>query len=84
MSSRKLTRSLIVGAAAIAVAGGSYGIVSATSSSSPAAASSSSSASSRGFAHAPGPAAADPMPGPARPQAEQPGRSAACLRPASR
>jgi hypothetical protein len=47
MSSRKLTRSIIVGAAAIAVAGGSYGIVSATSSSSPAAASS-------GFAHAPG------------------------------
>jgi hypothetical protein len=42
MSSRKLTRSIIVGAAAIAVAGGSYGIVSANSSSSPAAASSSS------------------------------------------
>jgi Domain of unknown function (DUF5666) len=39
MSSRKLTRSIIVGAAAIAVAGGSYGIVSATSSSSPATAS---------------------------------------------
>jgi len=43
MSSRKLTRSIIVGAAAIAVAGGSYGIVSATSSSSPAAASTSTS-----------------------------------------
>jgi hypothetical protein len=42
MSSRKLARSIIVGAAAIAVAGGSYGIVSATSSSSsPAAASTS-------------------------------------------
>jgi hypothetical protein len=41
MSSRKLTRSIIVGAAAIAVAGGSYGMVSATSSSSPAAASTS-------------------------------------------
>ncbi len=54
MSSRKLSRSIIVGAAAIAVAGGSYGIVSATSSSSPAAASSSSSTSSSGFAHAPG------------------------------
>jgi membrane-bound inhibitor of C-type lysozyme len=40
MFSRQLTRSIIVGAAAIAVAGGSYGIVSATSSSSPAAASS--------------------------------------------
>jgi hypothetical protein len=39
MSSRKLTRSIAVGAVAIAVAGGSYGIVSATSSS-PAAASS--------------------------------------------
>jgi hypothetical protein len=52
MSSRKLTRSLIVGAVAIAVAGGSYGIVSATSSSSPAAASSASPAS--GYAHAPG------------------------------
>jgi hypothetical protein len=50
MSSRKLTRSIIVGAAAIAVAGGSYGIVSATSSSSPAAASSSPAASSSGFA----------------------------------
>jgi hypothetical protein len=54
MSSRKLTRSIIVGAAAIAIAGGSYGIVSATSSSSPAAASSSSSTSRSGFAHAPG------------------------------
>jgi hypothetical protein len=40
MFSRKLTRSIVVGAAAIAVAGGSYGIVSATSGSSPAAASS--------------------------------------------
>jgi hypothetical protein len=39
MPSRKLTRSIAAGAAAIAVAGGSYGIVSATSSS-PAAASS--------------------------------------------
>jgi hypothetical protein len=46
MSSRKLTRSIIVGAAAIAVAGGSYGIVSATSSSSPAAASATPSSSS--------------------------------------
>jgi hypothetical protein len=54
MSSRKLTRSIIVGAATIAVAGGSYGIVSAASSSSPAAASSSSSTSSSGFAHASG------------------------------
>jgi hypothetical protein len=54
MSSRKLTRSIIVGAAAIAVAGGSYGILSATSGSSPAAASSGSSTSSSGFAHAPG------------------------------
>ena len=53
MASRKLTRSIIVGAAAIAVAGGSYGIVSATSSSNPAAASSSQAASSSGFAHAP-------------------------------
>jgi hypothetical protein len=40
MSSRKLTRSFVAAAAAIAVAAGSYGIVSATSSSSPAAASS--------------------------------------------
>jgi hypothetical protein len=31
MSSRKLTRSIIAGAAAVAVAGGAYGIVSATS-----------------------------------------------------
>ena len=47
MFSRKLTRSIAVGAMAIAVAGGSYGIVSATSSS-PAAASSSSPAASSG------------------------------------
>jgi hypothetical protein len=53
MSSRKLTRFIIAGVAAIAVAGGSYGIVSATSSSSPAAASSSSSTPSSRFAHAP-------------------------------
>ena len=45
MFSRKLTRSIVVGAVAIAVAGGSYGIVSATSSS-PAAASTSPAASS--------------------------------------
>src|SRR5580700_9107020 len=37
MFSRRLTRSIVAGAAAIAVAGGSYGIVSATSSSSSAA-----------------------------------------------
>ena len=46
MFSRRLTKSIAAGAAAIAVAGGSYGIVSATSSSSPAAASSGSSAAS--------------------------------------
>ena len=40
MSSRKLTRSIVLGVAALAVAGGSYGIVSTTSSSSPAAANS--------------------------------------------
>jgi len=34
--SRKLTRSIVAGAAAIALAGGTYGIVSATSSTSPA------------------------------------------------
>ena len=58
MSSRKLTFSrkltIAVGAAAIAVAGGSYGIVSATSSSSPAAASSSPPAASSGSAGGPG------------------------------
>jgi hypothetical protein len=47
MLSRKLTRSIVASAAAIAIAGGSYGIVSATSSSSPA-------ASSSGFAGGPG------------------------------
>jgi hypothetical protein len=47
MLSRKLTRLIVASAAAIAVAGGSYEIVSATSSSSPAAASS-------GFAGGPG------------------------------
>src|SRR3982074_3170363 len=50
MSSRKLTRSIIVGAAAIAVAGGSYGIVSATSSSSPATAISGPAAAGNGSA----------------------------------
>ena len=58
MSSRKLTFSrkltIAVGAAAIAVAGGSYGIVSATSSSSQAAASSSQPAASSGSAGGPG------------------------------
>jgi hypothetical protein len=54
MSSGELARSITIGVAALAVAGGSYGIVSATSSSSPAAASSSSSTSSSGFAHGPG------------------------------
>ena len=48
MVSRKLTRSVVVGATALAVAGGSYGIVSAASSSTPAAASS-------GSAGGPGP-----------------------------
>jgi hypothetical protein len=48
MFPRKLTRSIVVGAAAIAVAGGSYGIVSATSSSGSAASSSGSAASSSG------------------------------------
>jgi len=46
MFSRKLTKSIAVGAAAIAVAGGSYGIVSATSSSGSTASSSSSAPSS--------------------------------------
>jgi hypothetical protein len=54
MSSRKLTRSLVAGAAAIAVAGGSYGIVSATSGSSSAAASTGPAASGRGLAGGPG------------------------------
>ena len=46
MFSRKLTRSIVVGAAAIAVAGGSYGIVSATSSSTSTAAASTTPAAS--------------------------------------
>jgi Domain of unknown function (DUF5666) len=46
MVSRKLTRSIVVGAAAIAVAGGSYGIVSATSSSAATAAASTTPAAS--------------------------------------
>jgi hypothetical protein len=62
MFSRKLTRSIVAGAAALAVAGGTYGIVSATSSSSspaaasssPAAASSSPAAASSGSAGSPG------------------------------
>ena len=54
MFSRKLTRSIVAGAAALAVAGGTYGIVSATSSSSPAAASSSPAAAGSGPAGSPG------------------------------
>ena len=54
MSSRKFTRSIIVGGAAIAVAGGSYGIVTATSGSSPAAAGSGSAAAGGGGFHAGG------------------------------
>ena len=54
MLPRKLTMSIVAGAAAIAVAGGSYGIVSATSRSGSAAASSSPAASSGGFAGGPG------------------------------
>jgi hypothetical protein len=50
MFSRKVTRSIVVGAAAIAVAGGSYGIVSATSSSSSSAASSTHRVPGSGFA----------------------------------
>jgi hypothetical protein len=48
LSTHKLTRSIVIGATAIALAGGSYGIVSATSGSGPAAASS-------GVARGPGP-----------------------------
>ena len=54
MFSRKLTRSVVVGAAAIAVAGGSYGIVSATSGSNPAPASSTPAAAGGGAAGGPG------------------------------
>ena len=50
MFSRKLTRSIVIGAAAIAVAGGSYGIVSATSNSNSTASTSRPAASSSGVA----------------------------------
>jgi len=72
MFSRKLSRSIAVGAAAIAVAGGSYGIVSATSSSgstasssSSAPSSSSSAAPSGGSASGAGGAASNARSGPA-------------------
>jgi hypothetical protein len=55
LSTHKLTTSIVVGAAAIAIAGGSYGIVSATSSTSPATASSSPAPASSGVAGGPGP-----------------------------
>jgi hypothetical protein len=54
MSSRKLTRSLVAGAAAVAVAGGTYGIVSATSSGSSASAGTGPAAASGGAAGGPG------------------------------
>jgi hypothetical protein len=53
LSTHKLTTSIVIGAAAIALAGGFYGIVSATSGSG-------SAAVSRGAAGGPGPAAGDP------------------------
>ncbi len=67
MFSRKLTRSIVVGAAAIAVAGGSYGIVSATSSSASTAASSSPAASggSAGGFHGSGGGGSNARSGPA-------------------
>jgi hypothetical protein len=49
MPSRKLTRSIVVGVAAIAIAGGSYGIVSATTDGGSSTASSGSSTASSGF-----------------------------------
>jgi hypothetical protein len=54
MSSRKLTMSIVVGVAAIAVAGGSYGIVSATSSSGSATSPSATAGPGSGFAGGPG------------------------------
>jgi hypothetical protein len=48
MSARKLTRSIVVGVAAVAIAGGSYGVVSATTSSGSSAASGGSSTASGG------------------------------------
>jgi hypothetical protein len=54
MFSRKLTMSIVVGAAAIAVAGGSYGIVSATSSSGSATSPSATAGHGSGFAGGPG------------------------------
>ncbi len=67
MSSGKLTSSIVAGAAALAVAGGSYGIVSATSGSSSAAASSGSPAASSGSAsgHGPGGGGSNARSGPA-------------------
>jgi hypothetical protein len=50
MSSRKLTRSVVIGVTAIAIGGGSYGIVSATTASGSSSASSRSSAASSGDA----------------------------------
>jgi membrane-bound inhibitor of C-type lysozyme len=54
MSSRTLTRSIVVGVAAVAIAGGSYGVVSATTGSSPSAASSGSPTANNGSAGGPG------------------------------
>jgi hypothetical protein len=68
MFSRKLTKSIGVGVAAIAVAGGSYGIVSATSSGASAAATSSSPAAGGGSG------GGDPTLGPDRPQGDHPAR----------
>ena len=65
MFSRKLTKSIAVGAAAIAIAGGSYGIVSATSSSGSTASSSSSTAPSSGSAGGSGGGASNARSGPA-------------------
>jgi hypothetical protein len=54
MSSRKLTRSIVVGVAAIAIGAGSYGVVSATTGFSPSAAASGSPTANSGSAGGPG------------------------------
>ena len=89
MVSRKLTKSIAAGVAAIAIAGGSYGIVSATSGGNSAAASGGTTggggtAGSGGTAGGPGFRRRGSNARSGRPQGDQRARPAACPRRASR
>ena len=78
MLSRRLTRLIVIGVAAAAIAGGAYGIISATATNGSGTATT---ASSLGGSTLASPAARGPTPAPGRPQGEHSARSRARPRP---